>query len=150
MTTRKYAPAVVAAALALTACGQSDFRDEADKRDAFAQRQCKEYLQMWDGADETLRTSHISTIAAAVQADKRNEPAARRDAGEIYRQTLLRARGNTAPMDIDGPGFQVRADPSRDSGCADTWLWEWTLHQDYDSDKYARFTWDDAVNAGVR
>lgn len=150
--THAYSAVSLAAAVALllTGCAQTDFRDEADKREAFAQRQCQRYLQAWADGDETFRTSHINGTAINVMTDERNEPRARKDAREIYWQSLQRIKGSPAHLDVDDPGFEIRADSSRTSGCADTWLWEWTLHYDYGGDKYERFTWDDAVADGIR
>lgn len=140
-------PILLAVPLLLSACGQTDFKDEAEKEAAFAAAQCQ------FAVEKDLVVS--PSVAFEVLED---ENATKEDRSKAMRLLLV----STEVIDNDWdyvlnspnvkPDFEpiphYNVNPAGDDECFG-WTWDKYLESELDSSTYEDFTFEEAKEQGV-
>lgn len=141
-------PIVLAVPLVLTACGQSDFKSEAERDAAFEAATCKAAI--------ASNVNYGIDVSVDVLADRSNYSAddvknalsvlaMSRDAVDTGWERYL--AGYDGDEDFTPPTHYA-VNPEGDDRCYG-WVWDVYLEQQRESESYADFTYEDAEQAGV-
>lgn len=109
---------------------------------------------------DRYRLGHILAIGGRVAQDQQRTEE-ERTAGVVAMHRVLHLVDDaamleegspgmeTVTLDLGDPQYKIEPEPETVDGCRDSWLWRYTKHYALGSPGYGRFTYDDAIRAGV-
>lgn len=121
--------------LALAGCSGQDFRDEAQKEEAYGAYVCSGTIQ----ASESRKSTYASEAATYVLADPEASEADKKIALEVKRAAMGHEDGYSGPPLTTSP----------DGESCYGWVWEKYFESRRQGDEYESFTWKDAEDAGI-
>ena len=139
-------PIVLAVPLVLASCGQSDFKNEAERDAAFEAVTCKAAI-----ASEVNYGIDVSVDIMADRSNYSTEDVVNALEVLSMRQDVVDSAWETYLSGVDEdftPPTHYAVNPEGDDHCYG-WVWDVYLEQQRESESYADFTYEDAEQAGV-